>query len=145
MCAITVCGSLTSFIEPLTSTSLARLLWPIISSLTFTVKLSGISSGRHSISTEREMISSSPPCTFTPAGSPSVYRDGDANALGQVDALQVGVEQEALDRIHLAVHHHDRGAFAAGDRQRENGVQPVEERMILLSSFGLTATLTGSW
>ena len=39
MCAITVCGALTSFIEPLSATSLARLLWPIISSLTSTVKL----------------------------------------------------------------------------------------------------------
>ena len=53
-----------------------------------------------------------------------MHRDGDADALGQVDALEIGVQQQALDRIHLPVHHHDRGVFAAGDRQGENGIQP---------------------
>ena len=45
----------------------------------------------------RVMISSNPPCTFTPVGSPCVmYRNGDADALGQIDALQIGVQQSAL-------------------------------------------------
>ncbi len=124
MCAITVCGSLTSFMEPVSSTSLARLLWPIISSVTFTVKLSGISSGRHSISIERVMTSSNPPCTFTPAGSPAVCTGTVTRMrLVEIDALEIGVQQRALDRVHLVVHHHDRGSFAAGDREREDGVE----------------------
>ncbi len=50
-CAITVSGALVSFIEPPKATSLARLLCPIISSVTSMTKCSGMSSGRHSIST----------------------------------------------------------------------------------------------
>ena len=53
-----------------------------------------------------------------------VHRNGDADALGQVDALQIGVQQRALDRIDLPVHHHDRGVFAARDRQVEDRVVP---------------------
>ena len=69
------------------------------------------------------MTSSSPPCTLTPLGSPrGVNRNGDADALGEVDALQVGVQQGALDGIDLLVDDHDGGGLAARDRQREDGV-----------------------
>jgi hypothetical protein len=46
----------------------------------------------------------------------------DADPLGEIDALEIGVQQRAADRIHLLVDHHHRRGFAAGDRQVENGV-----------------------
>src|SRR6266567_101113 len=61
-CAITRSGSVISFI----------LAVSIGNSLTSILNSAGISLGRHSISTSRVTISNTPPCTFTPAGSPNV-------------------------------------------------------------------------
>src|SRR5262249_11373262 len=46
----------------------------------------------------------------------------DADALLEVDALQVGVNQIAANRIALLVHHHDGSTLAALDSQVENRV-----------------------
>ena len=121
--------------------SLARLLWPIISSVTSTAKLSGISSGRHSISTEREMISSRPPCCLTPFGSPSVmHRNGDADALGQIDALQIGVQQVAPDRVHCSSTTMTGVVSPPSIARLKMVLYPVLLRRIWISSRGLTAT-----
>src|SRR5713101_4201863 len=72
-CAITRCGSLTSFIFWGSSgRSAARSCLPIINSVTSTLNSFGISVGRHSISTSRVTISKIPPCSLTPCGSPNV-------------------------------------------------------------------------
>src|SRR5216683_2782277 len=72
-CAITRSGSVISFILAVSiGKSLTRNCLPSISSLTSILNSVGISLGRHSISTSRVTISNTPPCTFTPAGSPNV-------------------------------------------------------------------------
>src|SRR6266851_2849688 len=72
-CAITRSGSVISFILAVSiGKSLTRSCLPSISSLTSILNSAGISVGRHSISTSRVTISNTPPCTFTPAGSPNV-------------------------------------------------------------------------
>src|SRR6266705_2823951 len=72
-CAITRSGSVISFILAVSiGNSLTRNCLPSISSLTSILNSAGISLGRHSISTSRVTISNTPPCTFTPAGSPNV-------------------------------------------------------------------------
>src|SRR6266702_3054891 len=72
-CAITRSGSVISFILAVSiGKSLTRNCLPSISSLTSILNSAGISLGRHSISTSRVTISNTPPCTFTPAGSPNV-------------------------------------------------------------------------
>ena len=58
------------------------------------------------------------------AGGLALGGDGnaDADALGEIDALEIGVQQRVLDGIDLMVDHHDGGVFAALDGQREDGV-----------------------
>src|SRR5204863_9775312 len=51
-------------------TSRTRMPWCSISSLMSISTCSGMSPGRHSISISRRMNSSTPPCCFTPFGSP---------------------------------------------------------------------------
>ena len=64
-----------------------------------------------------------PPCCFTPAASPfSTIGTLTRELLVHGDALQVDVQQLALDRLILPVHDHGLGAFAAFDREIENGV-----------------------
>src|SRR5262249_41179817 len=51
-----------------------------------------------------------------------VHGNLDANALGQIDALQVGVEKRVLNGIVLVIDHHDRGGFPTLDGEVKNGV-----------------------
>src|SRR5437762_1867767 len=72
-CASTRSGSVINFILAVSSgNSLARSCLPSINSLTSTLNSVGISAGKHSISTSRVTTSKTPPCTFTPEGSPNV-------------------------------------------------------------------------
>ena len=122
-CAITASGGLISFIEPLMAMSDARLLCPIISS-------------RH-VHGEvfRNLVGQA--LDFDLAGDefeqPALHLDarrlavsgdryGHGDALGEIDALQVHVQQVALDGVVLPVHHHHRRGLAARDAQIENRV-----------------------
>ena len=49
--------------------------------------------------------------------------DGDADALGEIDALEIGMEQGALDGIDLAIDDHDGSGFPARDGEFEDGVE----------------------
>src|SRR5258708_33761906 len=72
-CASTRSGSVINFILAASSgNSLARNCLPSINPLTSTLNSVGISDGKHSISTSRVTTSKTPPCTFTPEGSPNV-------------------------------------------------------------------------
>src|SRR5579871_5538819 len=53
-----------------------------------------------------------------------MYRNGNANTLGEIDAFEIGMQQVALDRVHLLIHHHHRGGLSALNRQVEDGVVP---------------------
>src|SRR5713101_2326589 len=72
-CASTRSGSVINFILVVSSgNSLARSCAFSIRPLTSTLNSVGISAGKHSISTSRVTTSKTPPCTFTPEGSPNV-------------------------------------------------------------------------
>src|SRR5229473_434225 len=72
-CANTRSGSVINFILAVSSgNSLARNCLPSINPLTSILNSVGISAGKHSISTSRVTTSNTPPCTFTPEGSPKV-------------------------------------------------------------------------
>src|SRR6266576_577026 len=72
-CAITRSGSVSSLIfAGSIASSPTRNCLPSISSLTSMRNSVGMSLGRHSTSTSRVTTSKTPPCTFTPAGSPNV-------------------------------------------------------------------------
>ena len=64
-----------------------------------------------------------PPCCFTPAASPfSTIGTLTAQLLVHGDALQVDVQQRALDGLVLPVDDHGLGAFAAVEGEIENRV-----------------------
>ena len=66
-----------------------------------------------------------PPCCFTPAASPfSAIGTLTAQQLVHGDALQIDVQQTALDGLILPVHDHGLGALATFDGEIENGVVP---------------------
>ena len=71
-----------------------RRCLPSSSSETSTTIFSGMSVGRHSISSSRVTKSSTPPCTLTPTGTP-VQLDVhlDLERLVQGDLVEVGVQQ----------------------------------------------------
>jgi len=50
------------------------------------------------------------------------HRHADADALGEIDAFKIGMQQIALHRVHLLIDDHHRGGFTAPDGQVENGV-----------------------
>ncbi len=52
----------------------------------------------------------------------SMYRNGDLDALGEIDPFQIGMQQVAPDGVHLLIEHHDRGEFAILHSQIEDGV-----------------------
>ena len=82
----------------------------------------GMSAGRHSISTSRIICSRMPPCTFTPGASPfSVTGTPTRKQLVHGNALQVNVQQRALNGVRLPVDDH-RFARVAARAQVENGV-----------------------
>ena len=103
--------------EPLSATSLARLLWPIINSVTSTREVLG-NLVRQALDFDRagDDFEQSALHLHALGFAGGVHRDGDPDALGEIDAFQIGVQQGAPDGIHLLVHHHHRGGFAAGDR-----------------------------
>ena len=92
------------------------------------------------------MISSNPPCTFTPAGSPSVWT-GTVTRMRLVRSMRL---RSACSRRPL-IGSTCRSTTMTGVvsppaiASVKMVLSPVVERMILLISFGLTATLTGSW
>ena len=81
-----------------------------------------MSAGKHSISTSRSICSRTPPCGFTPRASPfSMIGTLTMQLLVHGDALQVDVQQCALDWLMLPVDDHRLGRFAARSHV-ENGV-----------------------
>ena len=80
--------------EPASATSLARLLWPIISSLTSTVyDFGNLVRQALDFDSAGDDFEQSALHLDARRFAGGVHRNGDANALGQIDALQVGVQQ----------------------------------------------------
>jgi hypothetical protein len=81
----------------------------------------GISAGKHSISTSRSICSRMPPSCFTPAASPlSTIGHAHLQHLVHGDALQVDVQQRALDGLVLPVHDHHLGGSPPSRRDRKS-------------------------
>jgi len=104
----------------------ARTLAPIMSSVTSTVKCSGnLVRQALDLDLARDDLEQSA-LQLDPGGlAGGIHRNRHANALRQVDPLQVGVQHVALDRIALGIDHHDGSILAALDRQIENVLWPV--------------------
>ena len=73
-----------------------------------------------------------------------MHRHLDANARGQVDALEIDVQQIFLDRIVLPIDDHHRRGLAARHRHIENRVVTGLAVQDPLTSLGFTATATAS-
>ena len=114
------------------------------SSVTSTVNASGISSGRHSISISRVMISCRSALHLDAVGiAVRVHRHLDDHLLGEIDPLQIDVQQARLDRIVLPIDDHD-GRLRALDIDVEDRVVARRALQNPVTSFGLTAIATGS-